>query len=113
MLARGWVGLTHLPAVLTVIVMRGPILEGIVVWSLFRRAFCRLAEFLLPAEIAEALHMLPGFHHDFFGRYCPGYVLIICAASVLFDLIEISTRPEPRIAPCESDEPRLDFDERK
>ena len=83
------------------------------IYSLLRRALGRLSEFVFLGEIGEAMHIIPGFHVEFFGRFVAGYVLILMSGSALFDLVEITTRPILGQPPCAEIEPELPLDEEK
>jgi hypothetical protein len=87
--------------------------NGQLLASLFRRSLGRLAEFLFVCELGEFAGLISGFHAEFFGPSCVIYVLIACASSILFDLVEISTRPDSLVPSCETDEPSLPLGEGK
>ncbi|MBA4757734.1 hypothetical protein [Sphingosinicella sp.] len=84
-------------------------------WSIFRRSFLRAGEIAFFAQVLEFLGLFEGLNELIWSKqHFPGFLLIACAGSFLYDIVHVVTRPEIPLLPekpCGQDEPRLPLEQ--
>jgi hypothetical protein len=82
-------------------------LGGVDFWSIPRRALLRTSEVSFVGAVCDGFGVLPDFNEVFFGPYLPGYILVACALSMIYDILDILMRPDLDPASCVDEGPEL------